>query len=162
MHYDLGEFEVRDVPKTDALQAQKEHSFSPMEEWWYSKLQDGEIYDGEGWPAEIARANLRESLVAYTRAYGIRMHSNATKLGGFLVQVMPKNWDRGSGKLRGTHTVIDESGETRQITRPNGYRLPSLEECRAAWEDLFGGKFQWQEAVGATADASLGLSEEAF
>lgn len=162
MHYDLRGFNVRDVPKTDALQSQKEWTFDAMEEWWYSKLQDGEIFDGEGWPAMIPRANMRESLTAYTKAFGTSLRSNATKLGGFLKKVLPPDWDNGSGKLPGTHNVIDENGEPKQVSNPNGYRLPPLEVCRTSWERLFGGNFKWQPASGTTNTKTLGLQEEAF
>ena len=162
MHYDLRGFNVRDVPKTAALQSQKEWTFDAMEEWWYSKLQDGEIFDGEGWPSMIPRANMRESLTAYTKAFGTSLRSNATKLGAFLVKVLPSDWDNGSGKLPGTHTVIDEDGEPKQVSNPNGYRLPPLEVCRASWERLFGGSFKWRPASGTTTTKTLGLQEEAF
>lgn len=162
MHYDLSDFSVRDVPKTEALQAQKEHSFSSIEEWWYSKLQDGEIFDGQGWPSGIPRANLRENLTAYTKAFGAPLRANATKLGQFIRRVVPDDWELGSGKLAGTHTVIEEDGEPRQVTRPNGYLLPPLEVCREHWEKLFGGKFKWNTPAGTTADTALGLHDEAF
>jgi Mesyanzhinovviridae DNA primase len=162
MHYDLRGFNVRDVPKTEALQSQKEWTFDPVEEWWYSKLQDGEIFDGEGWPAAIPRANIRESLVTYTKAYGASLRSSATRLGSFLKKVLPPDWDMGSGKLKGTHNVIGEDGEPVQVTNPNGYVLPPLEACRESWERLFGGSFKWQKAAGTTTTKSLGLQEEAF
>lgn len=162
MHYDLKGFKVRDVPKTDALQSQKEHTFTPMEEWWYSRLQDGEIFDGQGWPSQVPRANLRENLTSYTKSYGARLQSNATKLGGFMKRVLPEDWSHGSGKLAGTHTIVDEDGEPKQVTNPNGYKLPPLETCREVWETIFGGKFQWNQAQGQLEGAGLGLNEEQF
>jgi hypothetical protein len=161
MHYDLKGFNVRAVPKTEALQAQKEHTFTPIEEWWYSKLQDGEIFDGQGWPGGIPRANLRESLVQYTKSFGTNLRSNATKLGAFMKKVTPEDWTLGR-RLTGTHTIIDEDGETKQVSNPNGYFLPPLEVCREVWEVLFGGRFNWNTPVGTTAESTLGLHEEEF
>lgn len=161
MHYDLSKFNVRDVPKTSALQAQKEHTFSAMEEWWYSKLQDGEIDDGAGWPAGVPRANLRESLITHTKSYGSNLRSSATALGQFMKRVVPEDHELGR-RLQGMHTVISDSGEPIQVDRPNGYRLPCLELCRERWEQLFGGKFEWSEAPGQTTEKNLGLQEEAF
>lgn len=162
MHYDLANYNVRDVPKTDALQAQKAHSFSAIEEWWYSKLQDGEIEDGCGWPSQIPRGNLRENMVAYTKAYNVRTaRANSTIIGNFMARVLPGDSGRGQ-KLTGSHTVIGEDGEPRTMDRPRGYVLPSIQECREHWENIFGGKFTWEEAPGQTIQSDLGLNEEAF
>ncbi len=162
MHYDLDGFNVRDVPKTSALQSQKAHSFSPMEEWWYSKLQDGEIDDGAGWPSGIARANLRENMVSYFKAYNVRAsQSSATAVGKFMARVLPG--DAVERRLPGTHTIVGDDGEPRPVDRPRGYVLSSLEECRAHWESIFGGKFEWNDCSGQTAsEPNLGLSDEVF
>lgn len=161
MHFDLTDFNVRDVPKTYALQAQKEHTFNPMEEWWYSKLQDGEVEDGAGWPSQIPRANLRENLTAYFKAYNVRGSStSATAVGIFMSKVIPGGV--AEKRLSGAHTIVSEDGEPRTVERPRGYVFPSLEECRAHWDSIFGGKFDWNEASGQTAETDLGLSEEAF
>lgn len=161
MHYDLAGYKVRDVPKTAALQSQKEHTFNAMEEWWYSKLQDGEIDDGAGWPSGVPRANMRENLVAYIKAYGVRSGStNATQVGKFMSRVLPG--DTKETRLSGSHMIIGDDGEPRQVERPRGYKLPALELCREHWEQLFGGKFDWSEAVGQTTEKNLGLQEEAF
>lgn len=162
MHHDLKGFNVRDVPKTEALQSQKEYTFTAIEEWWYSKLQDGEIFDGEGWPSMIPRANLRESLTSYTKAFGTRLQSNATKLGIFVGRVLPEEWSHGSGKLPGMHTIVDDDGETKQVSNPNGYKLPALEVCRQHWDSLFGGEFTWNQAPGTTTEDPLGLHQEVF
>lgn len=161
MHYDISEFNVRNVPKTHALQSQKEHTFNAMEEWWYSKLQDGEIDDGAGWPAGVPRANMRENLVAYIKAYGVRSGStNATQVGKFMSRALPG--DTKETRLSGSHTIIGENGEPRQVDRPRGYKLPALEVCRKHWEHLFGGTFDWVDAIGQTTEKNLGLQEEVF
>jgi hypothetical protein len=101
-------------------------------------------------------------LTAYTKAYGTRLAANATILGSFMQRVLPEGWSHGSGKLSGSHTIIDEDGEPKQVTRPNGYKLPPLEVCRKNWERIFGGAFKWNGALGTTAESSLGLHEEVF
>ncbi len=161
LHYDIKDFKVRDVPKTSALQSQKEHTFTAMEEWWYSKLQDGEIDDGAGWPSGVPRAHIRENLTAYTKAYGVRSAStNATQVGKFMKRVLPG--DTKEARLPGSHTIIGEDGEPRNVERPRGYLLPALELCREQWEQLFGGTFDWDEPSGQTTEKNLGLQEEAF
>ena len=161
MHYDLTGFNVRNVPKTHALQNQKEHTFDAIEEWWYSKLQDGEIEDGAGWPSGVPRATMRDNLVSYVKAYGVRRGAtNATQVGKFMSRVLPGGTKE--VRLPGTHTIISEDGEPCQIDRPRGYKLPALELCRKHWEKLFGGTFEWNEASGQTTENTLGLQEEAF
>lgn len=160
MHYDLSDFNVRDVPKTDALQSQKEHTFSTLEGWWYSKLQDGQIIEGQEWPNGIPRATIREDLANYVRSYGAPLRSNATALGQFMKRVFPDNWDVGK-RLPGIHEIPDGKGNTITVDRPNGYLLPPLSVCRDHWEEMFGGKFNWM-AVAEMEQADLGLKEEAF
>jgi hypothetical protein len=38
---DLGEWEVRSAPKTEALQEQKMYSLTLEEQWWLERLRDG-------------------------------------------------------------------------------------------------------------------------
>ena len=156
MHYDLSEYEVRKVPSTQALQEQKAHTFTGVQEWWFSKLQDGEVIEGEGWPSEIPRTYLMED----ARNVLGNKAPTSTGLGRFMETASPADYT----KLTGTFTVLDRHGEPRVLVRPRGYRLPPLEECREYWQDKFEGKFKWDEVSGQCAEATneLPLGEEAF
>ena len=39
--------------------------------------------------------------------------------------------------------VITEAGEQRTIDRPRAYKLPTLEEARAHFDEHFGGPHNW-------------------
>ena len=58
LHYlmtmDLSDYEVREIPQTDALRDQKEQSLKPQEEWWLDVLRSGVIPGTvEPWPVKI-------------------------------------------------------------------------------------------------------------
>jgi len=141
LHVDLKGFDVRAVPHTDALRQQQVHSMGPEEQWWYSKLLDGEVFAGEGWPPYIVCSSLAYDFVQYLRTYNLYYRSGATKLGQALKRLLPNGVDR--VQLGRSMMVITEAGEQRTIDRPRAYKLPTLEEARAHFDEHFGGPHNW-------------------
>lgn len=142
LSYDLSGFNVRDVPKTKALQDQKMHSFTAEEEWWYDKLQHGLISPNSSeWPDKVVVHELVADYTSYTQQFNITKRGNSTKLGKFLSRACPS----GFKKVQGTEaiTVLDEKGFETQCDRPYLYLVPPLEECRKHWDEKFGGPYSW-------------------
>lgn len=137
---DLEGFDVRIVPKTDALKEQKLMSLSPEEEWWYRKLVEGRVfrYD-ENWKRIINKEELYRDYVKYMQqAQIISRRSNETILGRFLSRMCP---GLASKQLLRNEKVPNEGGDGWSKTvrrRSYFYQLPELEKCRKAWTDLFG------------------------
>lgn len=143
LHYDLSNFEVRTVPKTAALQEQKLLSLGPEEEWWYSKLEEGRIlYDTDRWSLEVRVDTLFDDYIAHMRRYNVMRRANRTTLGRFLSKVSPS-------MKRFQKEVVDKistnDGFFREVTvRPYFYTMPTLEEARKTWDEIYGA-YAWPD-----------------
>lgn len=149
LHYlmtmDLSEFDVRAVPQTEALRDQKMHSFSPEQEWWYTKLVAGRLDPLRGeWPERAWATQLCHEFTSYLKAWSAGLRSNETRLGLFLRKALPK-LER--VQVPGEHDVVQADGQVRTVERPYAYLLPSLEECRQHWDNHFGGPFHWDRGI---------------
>lgn len=140
---DLKGFDVRQPPRTAALQQQKLFSMSPEEEWWFGKLSEGKVFVESGeWDTEISRHDLLVDYINYTKQLGTPRRGNATKLGQFMAWVVPGL--QHTQKRRSMETrAVDGSPIT--IRRPHFYVIPKLEACRGWWDDKFGGPYDWPE-----------------
>lgn len=147
MNYNLAGYEPRDVPKTEALQEQKRHSFSPMEEWWYTKLERGTIFDGEEWPDYVVCTHLAHDFTVHMQTWKSNSRANSTQLGHFVMSVLP-NGEKCKAQLSGAPEVVGVDGELKKVHRPRVYRVASLEECRKHFADKFiGGDVDWSETL---------------
>lgn len=152
MTYDLSDYNMRALPKTRALRDQKVHSFGPMQDWWFDKLQNGKLLtEHEDWVREILVEQLIADYVEYARTFNIQTkRGSATKLGMFLKQACPGELEK---KQRSQSATIGD----KTICRPYYYVLPSLQELRVWWDDKFGGPYDWPEIK---MDEGLGRDEE--
>lgn len=135
LNYDITGFQVRDVPKTAALHEQKLLSLEPIEEWWYNKLRDGILLDGQSkWETVVRKDSLLDDYIEYTKAYGVSRRGNATVVGHFLNRVVP---DLITRRVQCEIDVPVEAGFTikKTVTKPH-YHMPDLQECRSHWAQL--------------------------
>jgi len=140
LHYDITDYNVRDVPQTKALLDQKIRSMSAMDEWWLSILQDGDLF-GEGWPRYVARQNFRHEFSNYCRDCGIKRSFSDNELRTFLDRVLPGGViDR---RVRGRVTIRQADGSAREVERARVYELPPLPDCRAHFSAALGGGLDW-------------------
>lgn len=158
LHYDLTGFDVRAVPHTDALRRQQVQSMEPEAEWWYSKLQNGEVFLGEGWPSHVVCTHLSYDFITYLKTFNIHIRSGGLKLGHFLKRAWPEVEKVQIGRRM---SVITESGEQRTVDRPRAYVIPTLEEARRHFDENFGGPFPWDPVL-PTVTVTSGISDEPF
>lgn len=142
---DLNGFQVRNVPQTEALQEQKLLSMNYDEEWWFRKLQDGRVFDGDAeWERFAQTDKVTQDFVRYMELWRFNRRGNETSLGRFLARMCPH-----LTKVR-RRTVIDvDDGfgqPKREARRLNFYDFGTLDECRQAWERQHG-KVEWEEPV---------------
>lgn len=126
MTFDLSQFEIRKVPRSKEFARQVEQSFSDVERYWYERLLAGELPAEKPWPKEIEKAKLTYDYQVFCDAVGVRKRSAETTLGRNLKKMCP-----GIGE-----------------TRPGGKRhfiLPSLEECRKAFNSYTNIEWDWEE-----------------
>lgn len=142
---DLADFNVRNVPQTDALQEQKLLSMGYDEEWWYRKLQDGQILSShDGWERFVQTEHLTEDYIKYMDAWKQTRRGNETALGRFLSRVVPHITKT---QKRITVDKDDWDGRPKRVSiRANVYDLGTLDQCRQAWEAGHG-KVTWNDPV---------------
>lgn len=147
---DISEFNPFTIPRTSALRDQQEYSMSAEDDWWYDKLQSGELIPGEGWPSTVYCShllwNFREEL-RNSRTFGPtsahRLFKYLTKATSGLVKKV--QLDPGQPV-----DVICADGIARESRRPYAFEWPTLAECRDAWAAR-GGPAEWQTFVQKTA-----------
>lgn len=132
--FDLDGFDPRDVPQTEALRDQKLESLDGIERWWFDILSDGNLgsafEDWEDAPIEVERDRLRVSYEAFTRDH--RQYGPARPSGVFgkrLKKMLPA--------LAKTRPREDGS------RRRECYVLPTLAECRTAFETHLKASVDW-------------------
>lgn len=144
MTRDLSEFDVRKFPKTEALQEQKVLSMSPEEQWWFEKLNEGNLI-GEGWKPEVTKDSLQRDYLGYCERQKINRRVSPTALGKFLKRVLPSIYPQ-TFQRTAEVSVMDRFGhESFRRAKMWFYGFPSLKEARAHFDERFGGPYQWPD-----------------
>lgn len=131
MMMDLSSFDVSVAPKTAALREQMLHSLQGLDAWWFGKLDDGRLTKGKAdWPTEIKVDTLYQDYVKNCPGSKDHLHTKS-QFSAELKRFMPDQ------KLSLYRPWMDGKAAARM------YRLPSLDECRAAWDELHGIETPW-------------------
>jgi hypothetical protein len=124
--WDLGGWHPRQVYETAALQKQKKHSLSPIEQWFAELLDDGRL------PGDCIDKNCASTGALVTNATSrvprLRNVLSESDLGTFLKE---------RGCLRSNH-IKTRVGELR------GWKFPQLKVLREDWAHRYGG-WDWTE-----------------
>lgn len=124
-NYDLANFEVRNVPKTEALQEQKEISMSPEHEWWHGKLMDGRVLSGHWrWNREVDRMELFHDYIEMCDKLSIHRRMGLLRLLKTLETICPGCITNVRRRIDGVHHIM--------------VAFPTLPDCRASWDRHFG------------------------
>jgi hypothetical protein len=124
LHRDITGFEVRDVPETEALRAQKTLSMSSLERWWLAILTRGYLWRSRhgapwftDWHPFYTTALLMNSYLQWCNENRPFDRKNEVQLGTFLTELYP--W----GRPRVEHPVHEIDSIDRRavdaITDPN-------------------------------------------
>lgn len=141
---DISEFDVRTSPKTEALAEQKLFSLTTEEEWWFRKLQDGVLlpYHKE-WQPEVRKAEIVDDYIEQARRWQPTRRGNETALGRFLIKMAPGL--RALSKMANWREVGPEGYEINHHRPAPHFVFPSLADCQARWEFLYGPQ-EWPAA----------------
>lgn len=130
---DLRRFNIRTVPNTEALKAQKILSLTPIQRWWLDKLMAGTWYDApplsphiDHWQL-IPKNVVHDDYVVAMKKVGTTHRSSETELGMALRKLLPPGWPRTN------RSTLQGSAE-----RAYMYGFPPLDECRTHFEKLSG------------------------
>lgn len=141
LHFDLSTVNVRAIPRTGALLEQKVRSLDSVDAWWFERLSAGMItHRHDRWQQSVACEALFDDYVTSNEKIGVRRKSEQTVFAMRLRRLVP-------GIVRRRLTITDD-GEGGATRRAWFYDLPSLEDCRDAFEESLGQKFEWGEPDG--------------
>ena len=73
LEYDLAGTNLGSPPRTEALRDQKEHSASPVQNWWFERLMDGYTTSDETeWKPDMRTDTLYEAYCEVSKMVGIK------------------------------------------------------------------------------------------
>ena len=136
INFDISKIDLRNPPKTETLLQQKFQSFSPEEEWWFQILQEGTLPNQSGWSGVVGTQDMFLSYIEHTKLMNIKYKSASTKIGMFLTSIIPN-----LTKHKGSYTTTEDFGDEKRTG--TYYQIPSLEECRKAFEVRLRQKIDW-------------------
>ncbi len=140
--YDLSKFDHRKPPKTDAALDQKLRGMSPIQRWWFERLQAGVIAPQFPWPAnrdlEIPKATVHDNYIQAMDRARVDRRAMESELGRALNKLVP-GWES------------PDAG--REVRRRRGHErvlhwvFPGLTRCRTHFaESVVKQPVQWSAA----------------
>lgn len=156
---DLRDFHPRTrIPQTEALAHQKLQSLDSWDSWWYDCLSRGDLgtdnqpaighWDDADptsccvWPVDDMKSSLEEHLRKVGDRYFGRRSMDTT-----MGQRLQRRVTTVLKKVRMPVPAGRSDLKADSAGRVYGYRLPSLAECRAMFEDQLGAKLPWTSQV---------------
>ncbi|MEI6208497.1 MAG: DUF5906 domain-containing protein [Desulfuromonadales bacterium] len=137
-HANISTFNVRAVPNTTGLMEQKIQSLDPVMNWWFQKLQDGELIHDHEW-GDVPFPSLYDDYIASVQKLGGNVRrANETSFAMLLRKTLPKPWPKDSRRV-----PKDAPGWNQK--RVKHYEFPGLDICRKQFEILVGDKLEWPE-----------------
>lgn len=134
MDYDIKDFNFEEAPNTVGLYQQKMASLDAFGQWWFESISEGQIMESasEEWPAEISRRSIYEAFISYCtrrrskKAFFDTMASFFERLEQETFPLQYQRVRHGSERVR----VV---------------KLPTLDQCRAMWDDKMKFKTEWEK-----------------
>lgn len=142
MTYDLSDFNVRAVPKTDALREQKTLSMDPDVEWWMSVLRRGTLLPEHGqWHDNVSIDLITVEYTRYGRTFHQIRRGSASRLEMAMGSFIPGGMKR---YQRAVPVEVPYPDGVQTISDPWYWKIPPLDECRKHFDENFGGPFRWE------------------
>ena len=136
MTRDISKSDVRNFPKTGALLDQKILSLESVPTWWYDCLTQGHIskFD-QSWEGWVSTTQLYQAYLDGTAndRYG---RGKPRSSSDFMAEIL--KWAPLTKRRKAASSTPDS-------TRPRGYTIPILEECRQIFEQKLGQEITWPD-----------------
>lgn len=152
LHYlmtlDISEVDLRNVPTTEALIEQKQLNMNPEQAWWYDKLHEGRVlYRHEEWETILVKEELLLDLERFVKRYaGNYMNRiSQTRLTRFLSRYMPPGLPQTTTRRVSPDPTASPVTGLAFNTNLKCYKIPTLAECRKAWDAVAGSETKWQD-----------------
>jgi hypothetical protein len=128
MSFDLGSVDLWRLPQTQALLEQKIRSLDTIDDFWFNRL-----HEGAEWPGQIVCDELHAEYLKSASQIGIGRKRGPAEFGKRIAKLVP-----GLRKFRPAIEV--DPGVTKRVWC---YELPSLQQCRVAFDELVGQPVDW-------------------
>jgi Family of unknown function (DUF5906) len=133
LSFDLGRFDIFRIPQTKALLDQKLRSLDPIDDFWFNRLWAGTLLQGdEGWGCRVVRDDLYGEYLKDAARMGIGRKRSSADFGKRLRKLAPSVAD--------SRPAIEREGIVKRLYC---YDIPSLLECRQAFEKIMGQLIDW-------------------
>lgn len=141
---DISNVDIRDFPKTSALDEQKRRNYDAIQGWWSDCLFRGCVLPTEldpagffaKWESPVPIEKCYQSLGISAKQRQVKNHLSETEFGIELKRLMPSlNYKR--------ITVQNEYDGNDLRPRKRAYVFPSLQECREHFDNLMGTQTDW-------------------
>jgi len=137
-HYAIGDVDLRNPPKTDAMREQKDHSMTPVQRFWKNCLMRGSNSGKEWheWKTSVECELLHEWYCEEAGILGVRHRADETELGTQLKKLVP-----GLRKVRRwvTMMVMNYERKYRRYT----WEFPDLDTCRRGFDTVMNCEYDW-------------------
>ena len=131
-NHDVSSINLRKFPQTAALMEQKVYSMTPIQKFVFGKLESGNLSASkQGWDTEIPIKELYGDFIRFCNDLGIRHRPSDAEFGTQLKKLIP-----------GINVAKGRSGRY-GISRPNVYRVPTLDDCRADFCKFINYQVEW-------------------
>lgn len=143
LHYflheiDLTGFSVRKVPQTAGLREQRDQSLDALDSWWVELLETGTLMGADPQQPNGAVSNSYQRKIELDGDYGSNHVRHITQRGLYdqAKLIEPKLRNTSDHKLG---KKLSEMGgdNSKKVLRKQGWWLPPLLECRAAWVERY-------------------------
>jgi hypothetical protein len=125
---------------------QKVRSLDTIDDFWYNRL-----HDGDNWPDRVVCAELHAEYLKAATQIGVGRKRGPAEFGARLAKLVP-------GIRKNRPAIETEPGVTRRVWC---YEMPSLHDCRAAFDELLGQPVDWPAlSPGEGERAQYGRSDE--
>lgn len=88
-NYDLTGLNMRKFPQTAALMEQKVYSMTPIQKYWYGKLESGNLTFRQSWDTEIPTKELYGDFITFANDLGVRHKLSDSEFGTQLKKLVP-------------------------------------------------------------------------
>ena len=144
LHFDLGNVNLRVIPKTHALLEQKLRSLDSVESWLYAALARGSsTRHGDEWLREPGISTLVDDYIEASERTGIKRKAEETLFASKIHKIIP-----GITRRKAWVTLKDNVRR-----RAWTWSMPDLATCRAAFEAAMQQPIPWESVEDGDDDA---------
>jgi hypothetical protein len=138
LHFDLGQVDLRKIPRTDALLEQKLRSLDSVDAWWHGRLSAGTVTSSHvSWVAMAPRDEVYQDYIRYCESVGERRRRSPEEMGIALNKLVPR--------LSSSRPMMSVDGEQKRV---RCYVFPPLDDCREHFESALEQPLHWDAPEG--------------